>query len=151
MAGLLTDFGIGGARRVTYLPSVFSWNSTTNLSADWPGLSALSGSCTADTWKTILSITGSGARLNALLMIFSDATARTGRLRITIDGVVAFDATATNSGGSKHLAVGQCVSGTITSLLFHPVDANSSLLIEYQGSLTETDKASFLYHYELRA
>jgi pectate lyase len=42
------------------------------------------------------------------------------------------------------------VGGATNSVLFHPVDANTSVLVEYQGSLTETDKARFDIAYELR-
>src|SRR5574340_415716 len=62
----------------------------------------LSGALTANTLKTLLSISGAGA-LKMLTVYTKDATARTLRLKITIDGVVVFDATsnsitAANSG-----------------------------------------------------
>lgn len=141
---------LGGSSRVTALHG-FAWNSATSLGLYSPCVTLLSGACTANTWKTVLSITGSRIRLNALMMSFLDSTARTGQLRVTIDGVVAFDNTATNASGSTHLAIGQIVGGATNSVLFHPVDANASVLIEYNGSLTETDKARFDVAYELRS
>jgi len=150
MAGTLSEMGFGGRSRVTALLNSFGWNSSTALGAFWPAIATNSGACTANTWKTILSLSGGGVRLNALSMKFNDATARNGRVRITVDGTVVFDATAANAGGSLHVAVGQAVSGTTSSLLFQPVDANTSLLVEYQGNVTETDKATFTYNYEVR-
>lgn len=149
MAGTLSEMGFGGRSRVTALLSVFGWNLSTGLQTNWPAMSTNSGPCTANVWKTILSVTG-GCRLNAFLMKFNDATARNGRLRITIDGVVAFDAIAVNASGSSHVAVGQVISGTTSNLAFQPVDALSSLLIEYQANVTETDKATFTYNHEIR-
>lgn len=140
----------GGKSRVTALISAFGWNSATNLSTLWPAISTNSGACTANVWKTILSVSGGGSRLNALMMKFNDSTARNGRVRVTVDGVVVFDATVANASSSIHVAVGQIVGGTTSSLMFQPVDALSSLLIEYQANLTETDKATLTYNYEVR-
>lgn len=143
---------LGGQSSVVSLHNGFVWNSSSGLQMVWPGVSLLSGACTAGVWKTILSITGSKSRLNALVMAFNDATARTGRLRITFDGraTPAFDASVANAGGSRHVAVGQIIVGTTSNLMFQPLDANQSLLVEYQGDLTETDKATFIMNYEVR-
>ena len=149
MSGYITELLDGAGGAVAALQG-FAWDSSAAINLYSPCVTLLSGACTAGAWKTVLSVTGSRVRLNALLMTFLDATARTGRLRITLDGVVVFDNTATNAGGSNHLAVGQIVVGSANSVLFHPVDANTSVLVEYQGSLTETDKARFNISYELR-
>jgi hypothetical protein len=103
---------LGGSSRVTALHG-FAWNSATSLGLYSPCVTLLSGACTANTWKTVLSITGSRIRLNILMMSFLDSTARTGQLRVTIDGQAtpAFDSTATNASGSTHLAIGQIVGG----------------------------------------
>jgi hypothetical protein len=145
----LSQFG-GGAGRVTALHSSFTWNATTNIQRYFPHLAANSGACSAGVLKTILSVTGSKVRLNFFQLTNNDATARNNRVRITIDGTVVFDATVANSSGSHHIAVGQIIGGTTSSAIFHPVDANNSLLIEYSSSVTETDKASFAYAYEVR-
>lgn len=150
MAGLLTDFGIGGVGRVTSLPCGFGWNSASPVNFGSPGIQTLSGACTGGAWKSILSITGSPVRLNALMMSCVDATARTVQLRITIDGVVVFNNSKATSSAMILVAVGQVIYGLTNSLAFQPVDAASSLLVEYQGNLSETDKVSFNYNYELR-
>ncbi len=107
-----------------------------------------SGACTAATLKTVLSVTGRGA-LTYLDVGVKDTTSRTSRLRVTIDGTVVYD--KTNSAGTLAKIVvalgsmtdvlgGQGVDGT--PLLF-----DSSMLIEYASSLTETNKASIGYIY----
>ncbi|MCV2365527.1 hypothetical protein LNV23_18925 [Paucibacter sp. DJ1R-11] len=115
-----------------------------------PSLQTLSGACVANTWKTVLSVSGSASRLNALMLSIQDATARTVKLRITIDGVVVFDEPKAVSNTLKLIVIGQVVGGTTNSLIFQPVDAASTLLVEYQSNLTETDKVSFAYNYEVR-
>lgn len=144
-----SQFG-GGSGRVTALHSSFAWNTSTGIQRYFPQIGTNSGACTAGVLKTILSVTGSKVRLNYLQLTNNDATARNNRVRITIDGTVVFDATVANSSGSHHVAVGQLVGGTTTSALFQPVDANNSLLIEYSSSVTETDKATLYYAYEVR-
>jgi len=141
---------LGGAGRVTALHSSFAWNAATSIQRIFPHISTNSGACTAGVLKSILSVTGSKVRLNYLQLTNSDATARNSRVRVTIDGTVVFDATVENAGGSNHIAVGQIITGTPSSAIFHPVDANNSLLIEYSSSVTETNKATLHYAYEVR-
>jgi hypothetical protein len=145
----ISQFG-GGSGRVTALHNNFAWVSPNSIQRNFPQLTANSGACTANTLKTILSVSGSRVRLNYLQFNTNDSTSRTNRVRITIDGAVVFDSTATSAGSITYVAVGQIIGGTPASALFHPVDANNSLLIEYSSSVTETDKASFAYAYEVR-
>lgn len=81
-----------------------------------------------------------------------DATLRTSRLKVTIDGSVVYDSTNSAAGLAKIVVAlghmtdvygGACVDGV--PLLF-----DASLLIEYASSLTETDKASVGYIYYTR-
>lgn len=107
-----------------------------------------SGACTAGTLKTILSVTGRGA-LTYLDVGVKDTTSRTSRLRVTIDGTVVYD--ETNSAATVPKIV--VALGAMTDALGAqglegtPLLFDSSLLIEYASSLTETDKASIGYIY----
>lgn len=107
-----------------------------------------SGACTAATLKTVLSVTGRGA-LTYLDVGVKDTTSRTSRLRITIDGTVAYD--ETNSAAAQARIV--VAHGSITDsyggqgLDGVPLLFDASLLIEYASSLTETDNASIGYIY----
>lgn len=147
MAGNLSDFNLGGATTVTSLPCGFSSGSS-SLSLS-PAIDTLVGACTANTFKTILSISGKG-RLNALKFNAADATARTNTIKITIDGVVVFNSGQATAAANHYAAVGACIFGTISSVTFQPVEFNTSLLIEYKTTITETDKATVSYNYEVR-
>jgi hypothetical protein len=104
-----------------------------------------SGATTADTLKTALSNTGRGRLL--LLGAYSiDATSRTIRLKVTLDGAVVIDATsaAIASGNSGVLVLGQMVAPTYA--VGHPIDYQSSLLIEFASSVaSETDKIKLFW------
>lgn len=109
------------------------------------------GNTTAGTLKTILSVSGSGA-LELLCLENTDVTARTERIKITLDGVAVFDATAASPSqtGSLTDIVGSILrayNGTYFLAQGHmgvQLQFNTSLLIEYASSLTESPCASNL-------
>ena len=109
------------------------------------------GACTAATLKTILSLSGSGV-ISFLAVESADTTSRTHRLKVTLDGVVIFDATstATISVSTTLLAIGAMANATASTqstVTLEPLAFNGSLLVEYASSLTETDKAYIGYRY----
>ncbi|MGQ3051110.1 MAG: hypothetical protein ACT6S0_04940 [Roseateles sp.] len=150
MSGTLSEMGFGGGSRVTSLPCGFS--AASGILSLGPAITTLSGATLAGTsnLKTLLNVTGSRVRLNALKFQAADATARNVRVVITIDGVVVFDNTAACADTNHRAAVGVVKSDTNSSLLFQPVDALNSVKIEFGCSLAETDKLSFSYNYEVR-
>ncbi|HMW22340.1 MAG TPA: hypothetical protein PKC59_02800 [Burkholderiaceae bacterium] len=103
-------------------------------------LEQLSGSLTADTLKTMVSHTGRG-RVNALVIYTKDNTSRTLRCKLTVDGVVVFDATsnAVASPGFGMIVIGGAITNSVE---FQPIDYQESLLVEIASSLTETDKVA---------
>lgn len=118
----------------------------------------LSGACTANTLKTILSITGAGT-ISFLALAHVDATSRSSRVKITVDGVVVFDATsgasANNSMAVELIGAAQAISRFDAQnysyrIHEHDIDFNQSLLVEYATSITETDKTRFGYVYYTR-
>lgn len=100
----------------------------------------LSGAVTAATLKTMVSHTGRG-RINALVAYTKDVTSRTVRCKVTVDGVVIFDAT---SNAIANAGYGMVVVGNVATnqVWFQPIDYQESLLIEIASSLTETDKVA---------
>lgn len=98
-----------------------------------------SGALTSEVYSDILDITGRGV-LNYLSLMMVDATARTLAMRVTIDGVVVYNAQT----GSKTVAftgifaVGSADSSERISM--DQVPFNKTLLVEVKSSLTETDK-----------
>lgn len=117
------------------------------------GTVVLSGACTANTLKTILSVTGQGA-ISALNFRCTDATSRSTRCQITIDGVVVFNETtaAVTSSGALASVLGGVAIGNGFGILTHgpALFFDSSLLIEYASSLSETDKVQIQYQHYLR-
>lgn len=110
-----------------------------------------SGACTANTLKTILSLSGSGV-ISALGVESGDATSRTHRIKVTLDGVVIFDGTtaATTNAAIAFMVIG-AINYLVTSVgavvTYEPLAFNTSLLVEYASSITETDKAYIGYRY----
>lgn len=105
----------------------------------------LSGALTANTVATVLSITGRG-RVPFLTAYTKDATSRTVRLVVEVDGVTAFDATssAITTSGAGIFAAAFRLSGTATSPA-EPIVFNRTLVVKVASSLTETDKVAIGY------
>lgn len=118
--------------------------------ANYGMASVLSGAVTASTYKTILSITGSGV-INFLGARTINSTAKIAALRVTIDGVVVFDGTTTSFAQANRVI---CALGFLTHvtasgvnyLSYNPVAFNQSFLVEIMSSLTETDQTQLVYN-----
>lgn len=116
-------------------------------------LTALSGAMTAGALKTAYSATGKG-RLNFFAVGTNDATSRTIRIKVTVNGSsVLFDKTSTALAANGALvaaigAVNPSVSGY--PVTFQSIDYSNGILIEFASSLTETDKLSTAINAEVR-
>jgi hypothetical protein len=110
--------------------------------------SILSGAMTANVMVEAISVTGQGIINIAAVAQQADATARTHRLKITIDGVVVFDATSSPASGSQQgiCAIGHATGG---SLVFDQVYFNSGFRIEFASSISETAKQTVYVTYKL--
>lgn len=108
----------------------------------------LSGALTADTYKTVLSVSGSG-ELNFCALSMVDATGRTCSLRITADGVVVFEKTVVSLGSQKAIVGVGGIDSSVPAgaAKFAPVPFCASLAVELKSSLTETDKIYALTNY----
>jgi hypothetical protein len=102
-----------------------------------------SGALTANTLKTILNVSGAGI-FHVLGARTNDATIRTVRMRLTIDGTVVFDSTSAAAGANTGGLITGSSNGT-TPLPGATVVFNSSAVFEIASSLTETDTISTLY------
>lgn len=146
----IAEFGMGGTRIVTSLentPNVATAMSASAASAN--AITALSGAMTLNVLKTALTKTGRG-RLNWFGVYCNDATSRTIRVQITLDGVVIKNST---TGAIAASISGVCVVGMggVNGAMqaFQPLDYNTSLLVEYASSITETDKLTVAYNHEV--
>lgn len=110
-----------------------------------------SGSLTAATLATVLSVTGAG-EMNYLTFTSVDATVRTMRIQVVCDGVIVFDSTSASAAHSGECGI---VMGTtqISSLTCYEsgesIKWNSSMQIKVASSLTETDKFNIYTKYRL--
>ncbi len=96
------------------------------------------GAMTAATLKTVVSVTGSGV-LKAFGAYTVDATARTIRMQITLDGVVVFNSNSASISNTGY--GGFAVGGTLTvEGYLDQIPFNTSMLLELASSLTETSK-----------
>jgi hypothetical protein len=144
----LSQFSGGAATRsivnfcssgATSLASI-NGNGATNCARE-----VLSGALTAATLKDIVSITGGGS-ISYLSAYAKNATSRTVRLVVVLDGVTVFDATssAVTANGSGLMAVGTG-AGSSTYIQAAPIRWNSSCVIRVASSLTETDNVAVAY------
>ena len=108
--------------------------------------SVLSGTLIANTLASICSVSGSGV-VEFVCASTVDTTSRTIRLKVTIDGVVVFDATsmAITSEYNGIIAIGG--GNSTVGVTYSPTTFNTSLLIEVASSLSETDKVTVGYKY----
>ena len=108
----------------------------------------LSGAMTANTLKTVFSKTDGACEMTQFGIATVDSTTRTLRVKITVDGTVAYDYTSANIVNSGY---GMCAAGYAKLSYNVPlgvIRSNSSLVIEIASSLTETDKLYIGYAYQ---
>lgn len=113
------------------------------------GLTVPSGALTANTLKTIFSATGSGL-IHVLFARTTNATSRTLRMRLTIDGVVVFDST---SGSITAVSRGGVITGGNSGtevLPVTPIVFNTSAVFEIASSLTESNTIETVYILETK-
>mgnify|MGYP003649767547 CR=1 FL=1 len=147
-----------GRPRVASIVNRFSTNGAvayniTNLSQY--GKEYASGALTANTLSTVLSVSG-GGQINLLGVYTTDATNRSIRVKITLDGAVVFDATsaAITSANTGVVPIGgaQYTSAASLTLAFlQPIQFSQSLLVEIASNLTETNKLTSVINYETYA
>ena len=107
----------------------------------------LSGALTAATLKTLLTISGAG-ELAHLMAYTKDATSRTLRCKVTLDGISVFDATTPAFAATSF---GTVVAGVIyespSTVITHraPLRFSTSCVVEVASSLSETDKLAIGY------
>jgi len=105
---------------------------------------------TAGALATVLSLTGAGSVSFAACAGVNN-TARSHRFKLTVDGVVVYDATTLVAAGYNQgiLLIGSLAgdSGDNFRPIFDPVPYNTSFLLEYASSLTESGQTNFFYVY----
>jgi len=139
-----------GTRRTASI--VGPWSSAgytpSSIDADSSSVATLSGALTANTLKTLFNLTSLAGRVPKLAIKTNDASARTIRVVITVDGSAVYDITSASTSANN---VGACFAGkarTETSgyLGGQPdIVFTTSCKVEYASNNSETDKFT-LYH-----
>lgn len=137
---------MGGARATKSIVNAFSASGWTPVAVNVNGgRLLLSGALTAATLKTMLTVTGAG-EVSSLALTAVDSTTRTLRLRVSVDGVVAFDSTSVAaSAAGNGCVIGAGVGGSGVIFSGSPIRFLTSLVVEVASSVTETDKLQLAY------
>ena len=156
MAGNLSALGFGANNTTRQIVNADAVAGFTPLNGDIAAAAAgrskevLSGALTANTLATVLSLTGPG-EVPLLTSYTKDATARTVRTVVIVDGVTVFDFTSASISTTKRGAIvaGE-LAGTPGGATFYvtqgnPIRFSVSLVVQQASSLTETDKIALAY------
>lgn len=136
--------------RAIFNKMAISGTAGATLTTHIEGINTLSGAMTANTLKSFLSISGTGGEMPVLSVRTNDATARTIRVKITIDGL-AYDFTSASISAS---GVGVILAGSNSSAnpsFTPPIRWKSTLIIEIASSVSETDKLTIEWIYNTEA
>jgi len=101
---------------------------------------SVSGALTANTLVDLINESGSAGYLSQLSIYCNDATSRTLRIVITIDGVVRYDVTSAAIASSNGGAV---LAGSVSSTnpqALPPIYYTNAIRVQYASSVTETGK-----------
>jgi len=106
------------------------------------------GVLTADVYSTVLEITSGPGVISALAVSSLDGTARTLTPRVTIDGVEVFEQISSVLGANEGVLIfGSNNNGEVLETA--SIQWKSSLKIEIDSSLSETDKSAIWISYIL--
>lgn len=149
MAGNLSALGFGANNTTRQIVNADAIAGFTPFNGDIAAGAAgrskevLSGALTANTLATVLSLTGPG-EVPLLTSYTKDATVRTVRTVVIVDGVTVFDFTSASIGTANRGAIvaGQWV-GYVTQ--GNPIRFSVSLVVQQASDLTETDKLALAY------
>ena len=110
-------------------------------------VSTNTGALTANTLATMLDLTGAAGTMQCLTVRTVDATARTIRVKITIDGVTAYDKTSASISTANNgiMLCGQI--GVAYPNYVPPIKWKTAIKIEVASSVTETASFTFEWAY----
>ncbi len=156
MAGNLSALGFGAnntTRQIVNADAIAGFtpfNGDIAAASTVRGKEVLSGALTANTLATVLSLTGPG-EVPLLTSYTKDATARTVRTVVIVDGVTVFDFTSASiSAGHRGAIVAGQLAGVAGGATYYitqgnPIRFSVSLVVQQASNLTETDKLALAY------
>lgn len=111
-----------------------------------------SGALTANTLATIFSKTDGPCEMSHLAIVTADATARTMRVVVEIDGVTAtpaFDFTSASNAAAERCCILAGTNVVSQPAVLPPIRSNSSLVVKVATSVaSETDKFYIDYAFQ---
>lgn len=116
------------------------YTALTILGTNASARNSVSGALTANTLVDLINESGSAGYLSQLSIFTVDATSRTLRIVVTVDGASIYDVTsaAISAGSSGAVLAGNHSSGN--SSVLPPIYYTNSIRVQYASSVTETGK-----------
>mgnify|MGYP003475594522 CR=1 FL=1 len=133
----------GGIQATTNIYNAFStagYSAIGSIESNTLSRVSTSGALTANTLVDLINESGSAGFISQLSISTNDATSRTLRIVVTVDGVDRYDYTSaaiTTSGNGTVLA-GQ--RRAVDSWTLPPIAYTNSIRVQYASSVTETGK-----------
>lgn len=114
------------------------WSGDNSSAVPFTARSSVSGALTANTLVDLLNESGSAGQIDHFQIFTNDATARTIRVVITVDGTQILDIT---SGSITSTLTGGCWAGvtrnSAPALALPPIKYTNSIRLQYASSRTE--------------
>jgi len=120
--------------------STAGYTAITSMAASTTAKTSTSGALTANTLVDLINESGSAGYLSQLSIFTVDATSRTLRIVVTVDGTNIYDITsAAISAGQSGAVLAGSVS-TSNPQALPPIYYTNSISVQYASSVTETGK-----------
>ena len=132
--------GGGATKRLYNRFNVAGFTTENSISDPRVGVASVSGALTANTLVDLINESGSAGEISHLAIASNDASARTLRVVVTIDGVVIFDRTSASFSSSN---TGIFLAGNFNPVIVSslpPIKYSTSKRVQYASSNNETGK-----------
>jgi len=140
--------GFGGATKFLYNAFTSAGWATAAVTFPAEPRASLSGALTAGVLVDLLNESGSAGQVDQFSISAVDATARTIRVVITVDGVVILDATSASVAAANRGGAWAGVASTTSALMLPPIKYTNSIRLQYASNLTETAKFNLSLAYQ---
>ena len=132
--------GSGATKSLYNACSTAGYTAVANIGTNTVARNSLSGALTANTLVDLINESGSAGYISQLSIYCTDATSRTLRIVVTVDGTIIYDftsaaITAPNSGA---VLAGQYTTGSSSSLPY--IYYTDSIRVQYASNGNETGK-----------
>lgn len=132
--------GAGATKSLYNACSTAGYTAIATMTTSTTAKTSTSGALTANTLVDLINESGSAGYLSQLSIFTVDATSRTLRIVVTVDGTDIYDITsAAISAGQSGAVLAGSVS-TSNPQALPPIYYTSSIRVQYASSITETGK-----------